>query len=467
MFDNVDALTLHAGMWAIEEAAAEAAMRSMAAKPGGILPGNNGTPYTVTPEGKAIVPVVGALLNIPGRGADYSVITRAAAAADKDPAVKLVEFQFDSPGGLVSGAYFTARTIEALETPTVALVTGQCASAAYWLAAACDKIVASPVASVGCLGVMMTLMESKAADKAEVRFVSSNTPLKAAKPSEAAGANQYQTLVDDQSKVMMTEIARMRDVSVTDISRAYGLGVVLSGTRALQLGLVDELTGGAEGPTANTRGEDMAEKKVETKAEAPEAVVDAPKAAEPTPEERVAELEQLVKELEEKLAAKEEKPEDTDAEPDAEPEAAAEEVDEEEKPEEPEAKTEAELKLEARIEGLEAKAYAAERELAVGELLSAGTLAPHEEAVAVALYDGEKAGTHKLFTETYVGRTEAAVDLTQHSHGGEGVVLEPGSPEAIRATAQAYCAANDIPTNGQSYYAVLTAAQNGNLPETK
>lgn len=77
-----------------------------------------------------------------------------AALADRD--VEAVVFDFDSPGGEITGIHEFARRIRAAnsEKPITAYVSGMAASAAYWLACACGRIVADRTAPVGCIGVV-------------------------------------------------------------------------------------------------------------------------------------------------------------------------------------------------------------------------------------------------------------------------------------------------------------------------
>jgi len=96
--------------------------------------------------------------------------------AQADASVKGVLLVMDSPGGQTTGVPEFAESIRTAEKPVVVYTSGQCCSAAYWLAASADKIVASPSSSVGSIGVFCYLLdESKAFDAAGVKVIMPNT----------------------------------------------------------------------------------------------------------------------------------------------------------------------------------------------------------------------------------------------------------------------------------------------------
>lgn len=63
-------------------------------------------------------------------------------------------FDINSPGGHVAPTPRTADYIKSIQCPKVAFVQNICGSAAYWIASACDTIVAQPYSRVGSIGVI-------------------------------------------------------------------------------------------------------------------------------------------------------------------------------------------------------------------------------------------------------------------------------------------------------------------------
>ena len=78
-------------------------------------------------------------------------------AFDANPDIDAIVMDIDSPGGTVTGTEELAATIKAASKPVVAFVNGMAASAAYWIASSCRKIIAgTDTAIVGSIGVMST-----------------------------------------------------------------------------------------------------------------------------------------------------------------------------------------------------------------------------------------------------------------------------------------------------------------------
>ena len=67
-------------------------------------------------------------------------------ALESHQAVTAIVLDIDSGGGMVAGTEELASVIRSLRKPTVAYTGGYMCSAAYWIASACDKVVAAPFA---------------------------------------------------------------------------------------------------------------------------------------------------------------------------------------------------------------------------------------------------------------------------------------------------------------------------------
>lgn len=78
-----------------------------------------------------------------------------------DPLVHSILFVFDSPGGEAYGIQELAAAIREKrdedEKRIEAYCDGMCASAAYWLASATEKITTNPFAALGSIGVVTTV----------------------------------------------------------------------------------------------------------------------------------------------------------------------------------------------------------------------------------------------------------------------------------------------------------------------
>ena len=82
-----------------------------------------------------------------------------------DPKVKAILLDVDSPGGVADGVKTLADQILAArgQKPIVAFAHGQMCSAAYWLGASADRVMADDTAMVGSIGTVMTHTDRSAA----------------------------------------------------------------------------------------------------------------------------------------------------------------------------------------------------------------------------------------------------------------------------------------------------------------
>ncbi|MGI4763408.1 MAG: S49 family peptidase [Janthinobacterium lividum] len=85
-----------------------------------------------------------------------STLARYVQALGNDPHVDAVVFKIDSPGGQVYGTQTLADAIMQCGKPTVALCDdGLMCSAAYWIGASCDRVLAThETCTIGSIGVM-------------------------------------------------------------------------------------------------------------------------------------------------------------------------------------------------------------------------------------------------------------------------------------------------------------------------
>lgn len=127
---------------------------------------------------------------------------------------------FNSPGGSVLGLQETASRIKSLQTQgihTTAYASTMCASAAYYIASACQEIFAAPSAIVGSIGTYSVFMDwSKAAEMSGLSykvFVARDAPLKAAGADGTlteAQADEMQRHVDEADSLFQAQLKGSR-----------------------------------------------------------------------------------------------------------------------------------------------------------------------------------------------------------------------------------------------------------------
>lgn len=163
--------------------------------------------------------------------AAYSVIAEWIRAQDPE---STIVFDIDSPGGDVSGVESLVAQIESRPGVTLAEISGDCASAAYWIASACDKVTAVPSALIGSIGTMMG-GGPYGGDDISTSIYS---------PRKNAEDEQWQEIIDAACERFLSHIAKHRGFEETDfhaLARRCGEGKLMTAAEALDRGLIDAL----------------------------------------------------------------------------------------------------------------------------------------------------------------------------------------------------------------------------------
>lgn len=158
-----------------------------------------------------------------------------------NPQVKAILLAIDSPGGEVTGVHEFAEMVHQARgvKPIVAYVEGLGASAAYWIASACDSIICDPTAMLGSIGVIAALDNSS--DPNSITFVSAKSPNKHPDMATDAGRAQIQALIDATAEVFIADVARNRGVTTEAVVERFGAGGLKVGADAVTAGLADKL----------------------------------------------------------------------------------------------------------------------------------------------------------------------------------------------------------------------------------
>lgn len=201
------------------------------------------THKVITRENVAVIPVQGALFPRANLFSEvsgaYSVemLARDLQAAQMDSSIKAVVLQIDSPGGHTTMINEFAAQIKAFDKPIVSYVVGQAASAAYWIAAATDKIYLDSTAMVGSIGVVAAFSKK---DTGTTEFVSSNAPDKRPDLDTDTGKALIQTLVNDMESVFIESVMTNRSMTFEQVTSLRG-GVIV-GAKAVSAGFADEIS---------------------------------------------------------------------------------------------------------------------------------------------------------------------------------------------------------------------------------
>lgn len=177
-----------------------------------------------------------------------SLFTQQLERAEKDPRVKAVVLRINSPGGTVTASDTMYQQVVRFRQKTgktvVASAQEVCASGAYYVACAADRIVVHPTSVVGSIGVIFQTFDiSGTMAKIGVRseavkagtYKEMGSPFKPIEPAERA---LMQAMVDEYYVRFRGVVAASRHLDEAVLKNVAD-GRVLSGHQAVAAGLAD------------------------------------------------------------------------------------------------------------------------------------------------------------------------------------------------------------------------------------
>ena len=163
------------------------------------------------------------------------------------PWIKAVVVRIDSPGGAVAPTQEIFEEI--LRTrknkPCIASMGSVAASGGYYIASACDKILANPGTMTGSIGVIMQLgnieeLMKKVGDKGINIKSGANKDIGSPfQPLSQEGRDILQSVVDNVHGQFVSAVAKGRGMDEARV-RKLADGRIYSGAQAKELGLIDE-----------------------------------------------------------------------------------------------------------------------------------------------------------------------------------------------------------------------------------
>lgn len=184
-----------------------------------------------------------------GLGKSALSVAGAVRRAVADERIKAIVLDVNSPGGTVYGVPEAAAEILSLRgtKPIIAVANHFMASAAYWLASACDEIVVSPSAEVGSIGVYTMHVDFSQALEAEgvkITFIQAGEHKTEGNPfqplSEEAQA-AIQAAVDHYYGMFLAAVARGRGRSVAEVREKFGKGRLDRSQTCVDCGMADRI----------------------------------------------------------------------------------------------------------------------------------------------------------------------------------------------------------------------------------
>ena len=212
---------------------------------------DNCNPFDNAPEGStAVIPLKGAMMKN-GTMCQYGTteIAELIKMAAQSKNISSIILDVDSGGGSVDSVAPIIDALNNCDKPKAAIVD-LCASAAYWMASACDKIFAlNDISSeIGSIGVMMSFADMKPAyEKMGVKFHTIYAPESSFKnkPFEEALKGKYQDIQSEQlsplAKRFQDAVKMNRGSKLNIATEGILEGKLFFARDAKNCGLIDEI----------------------------------------------------------------------------------------------------------------------------------------------------------------------------------------------------------------------------------
>jgi len=164
------------------------------------------------------------------------------------PWVKAIVVRVDSPGGAVAPTQEIFEEIQRAKKkkPFIASMGSTAASGGYYIASACDKILANAGTLTGSIGVIMQLTNvEELMKKVGVKGYSVKSGVNKDigspfQPLSPEGRQILQSLVDNVHSQFVVAVAQSRGMDEAEV-RKLADGRIYSGAQAKELGLVDQI----------------------------------------------------------------------------------------------------------------------------------------------------------------------------------------------------------------------------------
>jgi protease-4 len=205
---------------------------------------------SISEDGKnhtAVIDVIGVIAE--NELASAETVIKGLREALKDKQTKGVVLNINSPGGSpVQAAYIFAEIRRLKEKhsdiPIYAVVSDVCASAAYYIAAAADKIYVNQASMIGSIGVVMNgfgfvnVMEKLGVDRRLLIAGEHKGMLDPFSPVNEDDTRHMQTLLDDVHQQFIGAVRLGRGKRLVESDGMFS-GLIWTGAQSIKLGLAD------------------------------------------------------------------------------------------------------------------------------------------------------------------------------------------------------------------------------------
>ncbi len=171
----------------------------------------------------------------------------------RDSLARVVMIDSESPGGSFEGISDVTEAIREVRAvkPVIGMAHETSCSAAYWILSQCERVYATPTATLGSIGVLCVVEDSSKAYEQQgiYRKLIASGPFKGAgsegTPVTPAHLQSFQDEINACAQVFVQAVAQGRGRSVEEVG-AWADGSCRVGKDAVDMGLADELVGARE-----------------------------------------------------------------------------------------------------------------------------------------------------------------------------------------------------------------------------
>ena len=205
--------------------------------------------FRSTSDGIAVLRVEGVLMSrgYSWRSTNYAALRHQLREAEKDESVRGILLDINSPGGMVDNVDDTAQLIREVSKtkPVWAMAYNQMTSGAYWLASACNRIIATSSARIGSIGVLVmhadysTSYEKSGVNVSLIHAGERKTEGNHYQPLPEDVRQRIQTVVDETYDLFTQRVAEYRGTTQQAIKNTEA--GIFTAAQAITHNLVDEV----------------------------------------------------------------------------------------------------------------------------------------------------------------------------------------------------------------------------------
>lgn len=167
-------------------------------------------------------------------------------ALEYEKALKAVIIMIDSPGGSATESDIIYNRLKKIEVPKIALLGNIAASGGYYIATACDRIIAHPTTLTGAIGVIMQypeisgLLENIGVEILTIKSGPHKDMLSYFREPDSSELEILQSAIDEVYNKFIESVSEGRGMSMDEVKNIAD-GRIFSALKAKEYRLIDSI----------------------------------------------------------------------------------------------------------------------------------------------------------------------------------------------------------------------------------